>query len=141
MANYEFKRFDDGEPLDVSKLNSIVDNIQQLVSDTSPLRDSTDTSQGYSLVESGRVAIENVAADGSVSVAQINFTKIDPAACTAGKVNVTASLRNGLRVGEDISISVTDYASGNPKIHFKVSGKVKPRDTYYVTWIAVENKI
>lgn len=141
MANYEFKRFDDGEPLDVSKLNSIVDNIQQLVSDTSPLRDSTDNSQGYSLVEAGKVTFENVAADGTVSVSQINFSKIDSAACAAGKVHVTATLRNGLRVGEDVFLSVTDLSSGSPKVHFKVSGKVKPRDAYYVSWIAVENKI
>lgn len=140
---YEFKRFDDGEPLDVNKLNTIIDNIQQLVSDTAPLRDSTQSGQGVAIVECDTMTFENVEGDGTVIVQPITFKKIDTDAAVNGKVKITASFRSGLRKNEDAFVSVTDVKSGNPKVNLKVicTNKVTPRATYYVDWIAVENRI
>jgi hypothetical protein len=141
---YEFKRFDDGEPLDVNKLNLIVDNITQLITDTAPLRDSTDSGQGYALVESGLIQFEDVTGNGTPVQQAITFKKISAEAAQAGKVHVVASLNNGLRADEDVFVSVGAISTGTPQVMLKVNitGKsIKPRATYNVRWIAVENKI
>lgn len=141
---YEFKRFNDGEPLDVNKLNLIIDNITSLVSDTAPLRDSTDSGQGYALVESGLIQFEDVTANGSPVIQPIVFKKISTEAAQAGKVDVVASLNNGLRKDEDVFISVGSISTGTPQVHLKVKitgTSIKPRATYNVRWVAVENKI
>lgn len=141
---YEFKRFNDGEPLDVNKLNLIIDNITSLVADTAPLRDSTDSGQGYALVESGLLQFEDVTGNGTPVKQNIIFKKIASEAAQAGKVDIVVSLNNGLRADEDVFLSVGQITSGTPEVSIKVKitgTSVKPRATYNVRWVAVENKI
>ena len=142
MTNYNPVVFNEGEPLDIDKLNAIHTNTSYVYEQTSQLFNTTNVN-GTSVQS---VPVINCGYVGQLTPYTANTLKsyeLDYGASTifaAGSIPfITATFRTPISADEIVSISVVNLAAqnGKPLIMFKSN---KGHDTIRIDWIAVALK-
>jgi len=128
MATNEFipVTFNDGEPLDPTKLNKLVQNINN-VYQSSAISLSNSTMGGGNLqvpiIFTYRYTFQNVVAGKAAQTHSFNFNgKFTNSELTAGKVFVTTGITNAIGDSDNVNIAVGDVKTGVPKIYCSMTG-------------------
>jgi hypothetical protein len=129
--------FNDGEPLDPTKLNKLVDNINNIYQSNaiSLSNSSTGTAPQVPVIFTFRHKFENVAA-GKPQSTVFNFgDKFTQAELSASKVYVSTGIKASINDKDVITASVGGVNTGSPTLFVNFSGD-KTR-TIYVDVIAI----
>ena len=127
MATNEFIPvvFNDGEPLDPTKLNNLVKNINNVYQSASmSLSNKTgETTLQTPVIFTYRYTFQNVKAASSAQTHAFNFNgKFTDAELTASKVFVTTGITNAIGDNDNVNIAVGDIKTGAPKIYCSMTG-------------------
>ncbi len=129
MATNEFIPvvFNDGEPLDPTKLNNLVKNVNN-VYQTASLANALNSSGTKTLtpvIFTGRVKFESVKSGGVVSDS-INFgDRFTKDELAAGKVYISLGVRAALSAKDNITATISGATSTTPKIYVTYDGDGK----------------
>lgn len=135
MATNPFETvvFNEGEPLDVDKLNKIQTNVANAYQLSNALTNATVGTQTQSYVpvmNSGYVIFEKLEANKKATIA------FEPGSMFTATPVVVAGLRSGISDGEQISVSVINLTT-KPEIAII---STKARTNVRVEWIAMQKK-
>jgi hypothetical protein len=129
MATNEFIPvvFNDGEPLDPTKLNNLVRNINNVYQSAS-ISLSNQTMSGVTILQTPviftyRYSFQNVKAAASAQTHTFNFNgKFTDAELTANKVFVTTGITNAIGDNDNVNVAIGDIKTGAPKIYCSMTG-------------------
>lgn len=119
--------FNDGEPLDPTKLNNLVRNINNVYQSASMSLSNQTMSGGTTLqtpvIFTYRYTFQNVKAGASAQSHPFNFNgKFTDAELTAGKVFVTTGITTAIGDNDNVNVSIGDIKTGAPKIFCSMTG-------------------
>ena len=131
--------FNDGEPLDPTKLNKLVDNINNIYQSNSLSLSNAGSANGTTLqtpvIFTFRHKFENVKA-GTPQNTPISFgDKFTQAELSSSKVYVSTGIRASVTDKDVITASVGGVSTGNPTLYVNFSGD--NTRTIYVDVIAI----
>jgi hypothetical protein len=129
MATNEFipVTFNDGEPLDPTKLNKLVQNINNIYQSNALSLSNAGSAAGTTLqvpiIFTYRYTFQNVKAGSSAQTHSFSFSgKFDQKDLDANKVFVTTGITNAIGDNDNVNIAVGDIKSGNPKLYCSMTG-------------------
>jgi len=129
MATNEFIPvvFNDGEPLDPTKLNNLVKNINNVYQSAALSLSNSTIGDGTKLqtpiIFTYRYVFQNVAAGKSAQTHPFNFNgKFTNDELQAGKVFVTTGITSGMGDADNVNISIKDIKTGAPTIYCSMTG-------------------
>jgi hypothetical protein len=129
MATNEFIPvvFNDGEPLDPTKLNNLVKNINNVYQSSAISLSNSTLSDGTKLqtpvVFTYRHTFQNVSAGKSAQTHSFNFnSRFTDDELKANKVFVTTGITNAIGDNDNVNIAIGDVKTGNPKIFCSMTG-------------------
>ena len=127
MATNEFIPvvFNDGEPLDPTKLNNLVKNVNN-VYQTASLNNqlnSDGTVLAVPVIFTFRHTFTNIAAGASAQNYSFNFAdKFTAAELSGSKVYISTGIRNAVGDNDNINVSVSDVNTGSPRLWCSMTG-------------------
>jgi hypothetical protein len=127
MATNEFIPvvFNDGEPLDPTKLNNLVKNINNVYQSAaiSLSNSTTGTNPQVPIIFTYRYVFQDVAAGQKAQSHPFNFNgKFTSNELQGKKVFVTTGVTNAVGDNDNINIAVSDISSGSPKLWCSMTG-------------------
>jgi hypothetical protein len=129
MATNEFIPvvFNDGEPLDPTKLNNLVRNINNVYQSSAISLSNQTNSDGTALqtpvIFTYRYSFQDVTAGKAAQSHVFNFNgRFTNDELTAGKVYVTTGVTNAVGDTDNINVAVSDIKSGSPKLWCSMTG-------------------
>ena len=127
MATNEFIPvvFNDGEPLDPTKLNNLVKNINNVYQTAaiSLSNSTTGTNPQVPVIFTYRHVFRDVAAGQKAQSHSFNFNgKFTSNELQGKKVYVTTGVTNAIGDNDNINIAVSDILDGSPKIWCSMTG-------------------
>jgi len=129
MATNEFipVTFNDGEPLDPTKLNKLVQNINNIYQSNALSLSNAGSADGTTLqvpvIFTYRYTFQNVKAGASAQTHTFNFNnKFTPADLNANKVFVTTGITNAVGDNDNVNVAISDVKTGAPKIFCSMTG-------------------
>lgn len=119
--------FNDGEPLDPSKLNKLVDNINNIYQSNalslSNAGSATGTNLQVPIIFTYRYTFQNVKAGSAAQTHSFNFNnKFTKEELNANKVFVTTGITNAVGDNDNVNIAISDVKTGVPKMFCSMTG-------------------
>jgi hypothetical protein len=119
--------FNDGEPLDPTKLNKLVENITNIYQSNalslSNAGSSGETTLQVPIIFTYRYTFQNVKAGAAAQTHTFNFNnKFKDTDLNANKVFVTTGITNAVGDNDNVNVAISDIKTGNPKIFCSMTG-------------------
>jgi hypothetical protein len=128
INNFQAVTFNDGEPLDPTKLNQLSDNITNIYQSVVLSSSANGTNLQTPVIFTFRHPFKEVSAGKPQNIG-FNFGgKFTKAELDAGKVHVTTGIRAAITDKDVITTSVGGATTENPTLYVNYSGDAKPRN-------------